>query len=162
MPFSSQTSRALRRRYGVLDIGSNSVRLVIYDVYGSSFVPIYNEKVHAGLGRDLRRTGRLAVQGVADTEAALARFALILEAQNVEQVIVGATAALREAEDAPEFIARVKTDTGLDLTPVSGADEARLSAMGLGQALSLFALKMACPKLERLSHLGHFACWARI
>ena len=171
MPFSSQTSRALRRRYGVLDIGSNSVRLVIYDVYGSSFVPIYNEKVHAGLGRDLRRTGRLAVQGVADTEAALARFALILEAQNVEQVIVGATAALREAEDAPEFIARVKNDTGLDLTPVSGADEARLSAMGLlsamprakglaadlgGASLELIRVENGVPQIGETFPLGPF------
>lgn len=132
MPLTSASStRALRRRYGVLDIGSNSVRLVIYDVFGSSFVPIYNEKVHAGLGRDLRQTGRLSIQGAAMTEAALARFALILKAQDVEQVIVGATAAMREAEDAPEFITKIKAQTGLDLTPLSGADEARLSAMGL-------------------------------
>lgn len=131
----SQSNRAQRRRYGVLDIGSNSVRLVIYDVYGSSFVPIYNEKIHAGLGRDLSQTGRLSVQGCLETEAALARFALIVKAQDVQQVIVGATAALREAEDAPEFIARVKSKTGFDLTPVSGADEARLAAMGLLSAM---------------------------
>jgi len=61
MPLSASTlNRAQRKRYGVLDIGSNSVRLVIYDVFGSSFVPIYNEKIHAGLGRDLSAMGLLA------------------------------------------------------------------------------------------------------
>ncbi len=131
----SKPSKILRRKYGALDIGSNSVRLVIYDVYGSSFVSIYNEKIHAGLGRDLRRTGRLSVSGKAETKAALARFAIICAAQGVEKVLIGATAAMREAEDAPEFIAEVKQATGFDLSPVSGADEARLSAMGLLAAI---------------------------
>ncbi len=131
----TKLSKTLRRKFGALDIGSNSVRLVIYDVYGSSFVSIYNEKIHAGLGRDLRRTGRLSVSGKAETKAALARFAIICAAQGVEKVLIGATAAMREAEDAAEFIAEIKQATGFDLSPVSGADEARLSAMGLLAAM---------------------------
>ena len=171
MTAAQTSSRAQRRRYGVLDIGSNSVRLVIYDVFGSSFVPIYNEKIHAGLGRDLRQTGRLSAQGVIETETALARFALIVEAQDVEQVIVGATAALREAADAPDFIARIKTQTGFDLTPVSGADEARLSAMGLlsamprakgiaadlgGASLELIRVENGAPQTGETYGLGPF------
>lgn len=171
MKAAQPSSRAQRRRYGVLDIGSNSVRLVIYDVFGSSFVPIYNEKIHAGLGRDLSQTGRLSVQGVIETKAALARFALILKAQDIDQVIVGATAALREAEDAPDFIARIKADTGLDLTPVSGADEARLSAMGLlsamprakgiaadlgGASLELIRVENGAPQTGETYGLGPF------
>ena len=168
---TSPSSRAQRRRYGVLDIGSNSVRLVIYDVYGSSFVPIYNEKIHAGLGRDLRKTGRLSAEGREATEAALQRFALILKAQDVAQVIVGATAAMREAQDAPEFIAKMKAKTGLDLTPVSGADEARLSAMGLlaamprakglaadlgGASLELIRVENGAPQKGETYALGPF------
>jgi len=172
MPLSASTlNRAQRKRYGVLDIGSNSVRLVIYDVFGSSFVPIYNEKIHAGLGRDLRRTGRLSVQGCLDTEAALSRFSLILEAQDVQQVIVGATAAMREAEDGPDFIAKIKAKTGLDLTPISGADEARLSAMGLlaamprakgiaadlgGASLELIRVENGAPQSGETFALGPF------
>lgn len=124
-------SRAKRGRCGVLDIGSNSVRLVIFEVYGSAFVPIYNEKISAGLGRDLRETRRLSKSGKAEASAALARFALICKGQGVNPVLVGATAAMREAEDAPDFIAAIKAQTGFDLSPISGADEARLSAMGL-------------------------------
>lgn len=171
MTATQRSNRAQRRRYGVLDIGSNSVRLVIYDVFGSSFVPIYNEKIHAGLGRDLSQTGRLSLQGVIETEAALARFALILKAQDVDQTIVGATAALREAEDAPDFIARIRADTGLDLTPVSGADEARLSAMGLlaamprakgfaadlgGASLELIHVENGAPQTGETYGLGPF------
>lgn len=172
MPLNtSLSSRAIRRRYGVLDIGSNSVRLVIYDVYGSSFVPIYNEKIHAGLGRDLRQTGRLSVQGAAETEVALARFALILKAQDVEQVLIGATAALREADDAPEFIAKMKRQTGLDLLPMSGVEEARLSAMGLlsamprakgiaadlgGASLELIRVENGAPQTGETFALGPF------
>ncbi len=171
MSMKSPSSRAERQRIAVLDIGSNSVRLVLYDVFGSSFVPIYNEKIHAGLGRDLRTTGQLSPDGVAETEAALIRFSLILDAQNVDQVIVGATAALREAKDAPDFISRVKEATSLDLSPVSGEEEARLSAMGLlaamprarglaadlgGASLELIRVEDGAPKTGMTTPLGPF------
>lgn len=123
------------RRWGVLDIGSNSVRLVIYDISGAAFSPIYNEKVLAGLGRSLRASGRLDPDGCEAGLAALSRFTLIAKGQGVEKLLIGATAALREASDAPQFIADVKAKTGLDITPISGAEEARLSAMGLMSAL---------------------------
>ena len=59
------------RRLGVLDIGSNSVRLVIYELYGANFSPIYNEKILAGLGRDLSQTGQLSQSGKESALAAL-------------------------------------------------------------------------------------------
>ena len=61
----------LTSRLGVLDIGSNSVRLVIYELFGAHFTPVYNEKVLAGLGRDLNRTGNLSETGKVATLAAL-------------------------------------------------------------------------------------------
>ena len=172
MPLSTlSVNSAQHTRYGVLDIGSNSVRLVIYDVYGSSFVPIYNEKIHAGLGRDLKQTGRLSVQGCRETEAALSRFALIVKAQDVQQVIIGATAAMREADDGAEFIAKIKAKTGFDLTPISGPEEARLSAMGLlaamprakgiaadlgGASLELIRVENGAPQTGETFALGPF------
>jgi exopolyphosphatase/guanosine-5'-triphosphate,3'-diphosphate pyrophosphatase len=119
------------RQLAVIDIGSNSVRLVIYDVFGSHFTPVYNEKVLAGLGRDLRRTGRLSETGKAQCRDALARFSHIISARGLVKPLVGATAALRVAEDAPDFVASIREETGLDITPISGAEEARLSALGL-------------------------------
>lgn len=114
-----------------MDIGSNSVRLVIYDVFGAHFTPVYNEKILAGLGRDLRRTGRLSESGKTASLAAIARFIRIARARNLPPLLVGATAALRMAEDAPDFVAEVLRQTGLDISPISGAEEARLSALGL-------------------------------
>ena len=74
MPDSDFNTQGLTRRLGVLDIGSNSVRLVIYELYGAHFTPIYNEKILAGLGRDLNQTGKLSETGKATALAALKRF----------------------------------------------------------------------------------------
>ena len=119
------------RQVGVVDIGSNSVRLVIYDIFGCHFTPVYNEKILAGLGRDLKLTGKLSATGRVTTLAALARFSQIARARQLPPLLIGATAALRVAEDAPDFVAQVMRDTGLDISPISGEEEARLSAIGL-------------------------------
>ena len=119
------------QRVGVLDIGSNSVRFVIFELFGAAFTPVYNEKVLAGLGRELSVTGRLHPAGRKEALAAIRRFCRIGAAQALDDILVGATAALRMAEDAAEFISAVKEKTGLDISPVSGQDEARLTALGL-------------------------------
>ncbi len=118
-------------RLGVLDIGSNSVRLVVYELFGSHFTPIYNEKVLAGLGRDLSRTGNLSETGKVAALGALKRFKIITESLKLSKVLIGATAALRVAGDAADFIKTVKSETGFVITPISGLEEARLTAMGL-------------------------------
>ena len=118
-------------RLGILDIGSNSVRFVIYELCGASFTPIYNEKVLAGLGRDLKTTGALSPQGKAMALASIIRFATLAKAQGLEKVLIGATAALREASDALEFISDVRRETGLEIVPVSGPEEARLTGLGV-------------------------------
>jgi exopolyphosphatase/guanosine-5'-triphosphate,3'-diphosphate pyrophosphatase len=119
------------RQIAVIDIGSNSVRLVIYDIFGAHFTPVYNEKVLAGLGRDLRKTGRLSEGGKRKCREALARFSQIIAARALPPPLVGATAALRVAEDAPDFVASILAETGMDISPISGEEEARLAALGL-------------------------------
>lgn len=116
---------------GVLDIGSNSIRFVVYDIYGCHFTPVYNEKVLAGLGRDLKTTGRLSPEGKALALESLARFKAIADARGLDELLIGATAAMREADDAGAFIADIKAKTGLVVVPISGKEEARLSALGL-------------------------------
>ncbi|GHB03700.1 exopolyphosphatase [Algimonas arctica] len=115
----------------MLDIGSNSIRFVVYDIYGSHFTPVYNEKVLAGLGRDLKTTGRLSEDGKKLALVSLARFKAIADARGLTQLLIGATAAMREADDAAEFITEIYDATGLQVTPISGKEEARLSALGL-------------------------------
>lgn len=119
------------KRIGVMDVGSNSVRLVVYDVRGRAMQPRFNEKVLAGLGRGLNSTGKLSKEGVEIAVAALARFASITRAQKVEALFPFATAAVREASDGKEFVDRVKKETGVVLRVLSGGDEARFAAEGV-------------------------------
>lgn len=104
---------------------------MIYDVFGAHFTPVYNEKILAGLGRDLRKTGCLSESGKRKCRDALARFSHIIAARNLPPPLVGATAALRVAEDAPDFVASILAETGLDISPISGEEEARFAALGL-------------------------------
>lgn len=115
----------------VIDVGSNSVRLVIYRLEGRAIWTLYNEKVLAGLGKDIRKTGRLAPDGVKAALAALRRFRAVLDAVTPDAVYSAATAAVREAEDGEAFVDLVRRETGLDLAIISGEDEARLSALGV-------------------------------
>src|SRR5215813_9247306 len=91
------------RRVGVIDVGSNSVRLVVYDVRGRAMQPRFNEKVLAGLGRGLGNSGKLNKEGVELAMNALTRFASITRAQKVDDLFAFATAAVREAKDGQEF-----------------------------------------------------------
>ena len=117
--------------HGVIDIGSNSVRLVIYDVSGHALLPHYNEKVMARLGEGLAETGKLSVDGKKRALKALGRYHAILDGLNVKRVRAVATAAVRAARDGDKFIKQVKSMTGLEVEVISGQDEARFSALGV-------------------------------
>ncbi len=93
--------------------------------------PRFNEKVLAGLGKSLNETGKLDREGVDMTLGALSRFASITRAQKVETLHAFATAAVREAADGKDFVARVRKETGIALKILSGSDEARLAAQGV-------------------------------
>ncbi|MEQ1782590.1 MAG: Ppx/GppA phosphatase family protein [Hyphomonadaceae bacterium] len=119
------------KRVGVMDVGSNSVRLVVYDVRGRAMQPRFNEKVLAGLGRGMGGSGKLNKDGVEIAIAALSRFASITRAQNVESLFPFATAAVRDSADGKDFVDRVKKETGIALRVLSGDDEARFAAEGV-------------------------------
>jgi exopolyphosphatase/guanosine-5'-triphosphate,3'-diphosphate pyrophosphatase len=121
----------------VIDIGSNSVRLVIYDALGCGLLPHYNEKVMAQLGDGVRETGTLSDKGVMIALKALARYQAILEGLGVSHVRTVATAAVRLADDGAVFIDRVKHETGLVVEIISGAEEARLSALGVSAGFNM-------------------------
>jgi exopolyphosphatase/guanosine-5'-triphosphate,3'-diphosphate pyrophosphatase len=126
----AQSDRAPRDA-AVIDIGSNSVRLVIYRLEGRAIWTVFNEKVLAGLGRDLARTGKLSLDGVEATLTALRRFKAVIEAARPQAVFAAATAAVREALDGPTFVRRIKTETGLTVRVLSGEAEARYAALGV-------------------------------
>lgn len=128
--FDDPSSRALTR-VGVVDVGSNSVRMVVFDGAARSPAYFYNEKVMAGLGSGLASTGRLNPRGRERALSALHRFSLLAQGMGIARMSVVATAAVREAEDGPEFAEQVLRETGLRLHVIDGSEEARLSAQGV-------------------------------
>ncbi len=124
-------ARSKARTAAVIDIGSNSIRMVLFRLDGEAVWTSFNEKAAAGLGRSMARTGRLDPQGVETAYAALARFRALIEAARPDEVIVAATAAVRQAEDGPDFVKAVAARTGFKVRVLSGAEEARLSATGV-------------------------------
>lgn len=119
------------KRVAVIDIGSNSVRLVVYDRLKRAPVPLFNEKILCALGRDLKRTGRLHPDGKRRALEALQRFAALLSGMDVADVQAVATAAVRSAEDGPAFKEEIERTTGLTVTVLSGPEEARMSGLGV-------------------------------
>lgn len=126
-----------RRRFmelepiGVIDIGSNSVRLVVYEGAVRAPTPLFNEKVLCGLGRAIATTGRLGEDSVARALAALQRFRSVARVLGVKNMRAIATAAVREAEDGAQFIQRAEKACGARIEVLSGEKEAQLVAQGI-------------------------------
>lgn len=119
------------RDVAAIDIGSNSVRLVLYRLEGRAIWTVFNEKVLAGLGRDLSATGKLSVEGAAQALTALKRFAAVIDGVKPAHTFVAATAAVREAADGQAFCDTVAAETGLKIRVLSGEQEARYAALGV-------------------------------
>lgn len=128
--FDSPSARALSR-VGVVDVGSNSVRLVIFDGAARSPAFFYNEKVMCGLGAGLAESGLLNPEGKLRALGALRRFQQLAEGIGLPPLTAVATAAVREASDGAEFRNEVLRETGIKLWVIDGNEEARLSAQGV-------------------------------
>ena len=115
----------------IIDIGSNSVRLVVYESASRSPTPLFNEKVLAGLGRNVATTGQLDPDGVTRALRALKRFQALSKQLGASGLHVIATAAAREAVNGPEFIAAAEAACGAPIRVLTGKEEARLSALGV-------------------------------
>lgn len=119
----------------VIDIGSNSVRLVVYEGLARHLTPIFNEKALCGLGREVRSTGILAQDAVDKALVALRRYRALCRSMRVGQTIAIATAACRDALNGPDFIAQAEAICGVEIEVLSGAREARLAALGVTSGL---------------------------
>lgn len=121
---STETPRA------IVDIGSNTVRLVVFDGPARAPTVLFNEKVTAKLGRALADTGLLPDKAMAAALAGLARYAALLRLRGVTRVETVATAAVRDAANGPEFLAKVAA-LGLEPRLMSGEEEALAAAYGV-------------------------------
>ena len=118
-------------RVGVIDVGSNSVRLVVFDGAARSPSYFFNENIFCGLGQDVNADGSLNIKSRERAFAALSRFALLVKNMKIFPIVCVATAAVREASDQLKFCQDVFNKTGLDLKVLTGIEEARLSAQGV-------------------------------
>lgn len=118
-------------KVAVVDIGSNSVRLVVFDGAARSPAYFYNEKVMCGLGTGLLSTGRLHPEGRKRALASMIRFRKLATAMGISDLTAVATAAVRDSEDGAEFCEQVLQETGVKIHIIDGLEEARLSAQGV-------------------------------
>lgn len=123
-----------RSRLGVVDIGSNSIRLVVYDGLTRAPLPIVNRKAVIGLGTDVERSGRIGEESFDRGVSAIAALVKIAEDVPVAGLALLATAAVREAANGAEFRAAVKAACGHDMRVLTGDEEAQMSALGVVSA----------------------------
>ncbi|MBX3596037.1 MAG: exopolyphosphatase [Rhizobiaceae bacterium] len=120
-----------RRPVSVIDIGSNSIRLVVYEGLVRSPTTFFNEKMLAGLGRGIVSTGMLDPEAVTRSLEEFRRFRALSEQAGARELYVVATAAAREAANGPDFIQRAEAILGTEIKVLSGREEAFFSATGI-------------------------------
>ena len=120
--------------YGVLDVGSNSIRLVVFEGLTRAPAPVFNERELCGLGASLAETGSLAPEAVEPALDALRRFSAAARALGVGPLDAVTTAAVRDASDGARFRDAVLRETGISLRVLAGEEEARYAALGVASA----------------------------
>jgi len=119
-------------RSAVVDLGSNSVRLVVFEGLGRNPTAIFNEKAVLRLGRGLQQSGKLNEEGLDQALTVMARYAALANAMNAKPFEVLATAAVRDAQNGPDFVATLQASLpGLVIRVLTGEQEAGFSAAGL-------------------------------
>jgi len=120
-----------QRHFAVIDIGSNSIRLVVYDDLSRAPFPRFNEKSFCALGAGIDEAGRLRDDAIAHAVDAIGRFEAIARAMRVDRLHVIATEATRRATNRADFIAAVRDATGLKVRVLTGDEEATYAALGV-------------------------------
>jgi len=119
-------------RLGVLDVGSNTVHLLVVDAHpGARPWPAYSHKIELRLAEHLHTDGTIARKGADRLVSFVADALMVAEDQGVEDLIAFATSAMREAPNGAEVLARVRAETGADLQVLPGEDEARLTFLAV-------------------------------
>ena len=123
-------------RVAVIDLGSNSIRLLIKDIFGTSMATVHKELATTRLGRGVAENLQLDEQSMADTLLVLEDFMDKANSKNSERIFAFGTSALREAKNSSDFIKRVH-QLGIDVDILSGQEEALLSFKGVKAGLDI-------------------------
>ena len=118
-------------KIAVIDIGSNSVRMVVYDGLKRMPMPLFNEKKLCGLARDLDKTGKLNAEGRALAEISIARYVRLIRSMKVDHIVVLATSAVRDADDGQEFAASIERKHKIQVIILTGEEEAKYAGLGI-------------------------------
>ncbi|MCH2546419.1 MAG: Ppx/GppA family phosphatase [Alphaproteobacteria bacterium] len=122
-------------KIGIIDIGSNSVRLVVYDGMKRAPMPLFNEKSMCELGKGVADTGTLNPEGVGVALECIARFLAMARVMDVVELYILATAAIRDAEDGKDFVRAIEKQHNVKVKVISGKQEAKLAAKGVQASL---------------------------
>src|SRR6185437_11465081 len=135
--------RKVCMKIAAIDVGSNSIKLVVVDAAASdSFAVLAREKDSVRLGHETLRQGRLAPEALARATECIKRFRAIAEARGAERIFGVATASVREAKNAPQFIKDVERKAGVELEVLSPIEEARLIGVAVAQGSGLAAASL--------------------
>ncbi|WP_018657804.1 Ppx/GppA phosphatase family protein [Actinomadura flavalba] len=119
-------------RLGVLDVGSNSVHLLVVDAHrGARPLPAFSHKAELRLAAHLEDGDRLSAEGEGLLHAFVVEALQVAEDKGVENLVAFATSAVRDAVNGEEVLARVRADTGVDIAVLSGPDEARMTFLAV-------------------------------
>lgn len=129
IPFPSANLH--KHAHAVIDIGSNSVRMVVYHAPVRVPMPLFNEKYYCALGKGVGQTGILNPDGVQDAIDAIGRFVIMARRLDVAAITVLATAAIRDAKDGAAFVKNLEKQFGIHPLVLTGEQEADLSAKGI-------------------------------
>jgi len=119
----------------VIDIGSNSVRLVVYDGQKRAPSPLFNEKMLCGLAKGMNSTGALSPEGVISAHATVARFIKVTRIMGIKKVSILATSAVRDASDGKAFVKKIESLHKVKVTILSGETEAEYAGLGVISAI---------------------------
>ena len=119
------------RAAAVIDIGSNSIRLAIFDRLENALVPLFNERVFCALGRGLASGDLLDRDAMRETTRTVARYVRLADALGVGDIELIATAAVRDARNGAGLVADIETACRARVRVLDGTEEARLSALGV-------------------------------
>lgn len=123
--------------FAVIDIGSNSIRLVIFDITGGYPHPLFNERVFCALGAGVGATGALPEDAMKRALKSIVRFSSVAQKSGVGRLEAFATSAVRDATNGDELLAAIHSETGCRVNVIDGETEARLSTLALQRGLKV-------------------------
>lgn len=119
-------------RLGVLDVGSNTVHLLVVDAHrGGHPTPMSSTKASLRLAESIDDSGKLTRRGAEKLIATVDEFAKIAASSGCSELMAFATSAVRDARNSDEVLARARAETGVDLQVLSGPDESRLTFLAV-------------------------------